>query len=346
MTRVPIKGLAFTTKTLADGRKVKYHYAWRGGPRVEGKYGSPEFHANYQRLVAQKIAPKTDQLQSILDAFLDSEEMLGCAPRTRKDYRIKIALIAKEFGDFPIAGLKDRKARGIFLTWRDEIAKSSKRQADYAWQILGRALSWALDRGLIDANPCKGGGKLYQGSRAERIWSEADEAAFMAVASPQMRLAMQLALWTGQRQGDLLALTWAAYDGKHIRLKQGKTGRFVTIPVAGALKSLLSLDLQKSQGGYVMLNPTDGKKWTEDAFRGVWAKEFKRSGLSALTFHDLRGTAVLRLALAGCTVPEIAVITGHSLATVNQILDKYYFSRDIELANSAMAKLEKAKETK
>jgi hypothetical protein len=31
-----------------------------------------------------------------------------------------------------------------------------------------------------------------------------------------------LALWTGQRQGDLLPLPWSAYDGRFIRLRQRK----------------------------------------------------------------------------------------------------------------------------
>jgi integrase len=39
-----------------------------------------------------------------------------------------------------------------------------------------------------------------------------------------MDLPLLLALWTGQRQGDLLRLPWSAYDGEHIRLRQSKTG--------------------------------------------------------------------------------------------------------------------------
>ena len=35
--------------------------------------------------------------------------------------------------------------------------------------------------------------------------------------------------------------------------------------------------------------------------------------LRELTFHDLRGSAVTRLARAECTTAEIATITGHSL---------------------------------
>ena len=82
----------------------------------------------------------------------------------------------------------------------------------------------ALDRGLVAANPCERGGRLYRGSRAEKIWTAADEAAFLERAPAHLHLPLLLALWTGQRQGDLLRLPWSAYDGTHIRLRQSKTG--------------------------------------------------------------------------------------------------------------------------
>src|ERR1039457_1686238 len=40
--------------------------------------------------------------------------------------------------------------------------------------------------------------------------------------------------------------------------------------------------------------------------------------------HDLRGSAVVRLALAEATVPQIATFTGHSLKEVEAILDAHY----------------------
>jgi hypothetical protein len=47
------------------------------------------------------------------------------------------------------------------------------------------------------------------------------------------------------------------------------------------------------------------------------------------------------LAAAGCTVPEIAAITGHALKDAETILDRHYLSRDRSLGESAIAKLEK-----
>ena len=60
-----------------------------------------------------------------------------------------------------------------------------------------------------------------------------------------------------------------------------------------------------------------------------------RAGIKGVTFHDLRGCAVTRLALAGCSVSEIATITGHSLADVEAILDAHYLGRTVELVESA-----------
>jgi integrase len=79
--------------------------------------------------------------------------------------------------------------------------------------------------------------------------------------------------------------------------------------------------------------------WTEDGFRTSWGKAFDKTNLGDLHFHDLRGTAVTRLALSGCTVPEIASITGHSMETVQNILDAHYLGGRVELAESAIKKL-------
>ena len=165
------------------------------------------------------MTPPRGRLLSVLRSYQDSDEFRSLAPRSRLDYVGKIKLIEKEFSDFPLAAMTDVRTRGIFKAWRERLALASRRQADYAWVVLARILSWGLDRGLVAANPCARGGRLYRGSRAEKIWTDADEAAFLERAPGHLHLALTLALWTGQRQGDLLRLPWGAYDGKHIRLR-------------------------------------------------------------------------------------------------------------------------------
>ena len=78
----------------------------------------------------------------------------------------------------------------------------------------------------------------------------------------------------------------------------------------------------------------------QDGFRDSWAKVCKKADIVGLMFHDLRGSAVVRLALAEATVPQIATFTGHSLRDVEAILDAHYLGRDVKLAESAVMKLE------
>lgn len=81
--------------------------------------------------------------------------------------------------------------------------------------------------------------------------------------------------------------------------------------------------------------------------RGVfleWRDSMKArdlAGISDVTFHDIRGTAVTRLALAGCTVAEIASLTGHALSSAQAILDAHYLGGQLALVEAAIAKLEK-----
>jgi integrase len=185
--------------------------------------------------------------------------------------------------------------------------------------------------------PCERGGRLYSGSRRDKVWSEADIASLLSIAPKEIQLALMLAIWTGQRQGDLLRLPWSAYDGTHIRFQQSKTGRRIVMPTGAPLKALL--DLTERRGPVVLTN-TMGRPWTADGFRSSWGKLSDRAGIGDLTFHDLRGTAVVRLAIAGATVPQIATFTGHSLKDVEAILDAHYLGRDIQLAEAAVLKLE------
>jgi integrase len=138
-----------------------------------------------------------------------------------------------------------------------------------------------------------------------------------------------------------LRLAWSAYDGAKIRLRQSKTGARVVIPVGAPLKSLLDVAPKRST---IILTNSDGKPWTSDGFRASWRKACAAAGVG-VTFHDLRGTAVTRLAVAGCSEMEIATLTGHSLRDVHAILDAHYLNRDPALAESAIRKLEKGTKT-
>jgi hypothetical protein len=148
--RVRLKGLNSITKRLADGTQRTYWYAWKGGPPLSGEPGTPEFIASFNEACAAKIAPPTGVLMALLFRFQESADFQhGIEERTRRDYIKQIKRIEQSFGDFPIKALADPRSRAIFLEWRDKLAQTSLRQADYAYGTLARVLSWAQDRGLI-----------------------------------------------------------------------------------------------------------------------------------------------------------------------------------------------------
>ncbi len=113
----------------------------------------------------------------------------------------------------------------------------------------------------------------------------------------------------------------------------------MVIPLAGPLKMALD-KAALDKKAVTILTTTNDTPWTSDGFRTTWGKVVAKAKITGLTFHDLRGTAVTRLAVADCSTSEIATITGHSLKDVGAILDSHYLSRDSRLAESAIKKRE------
>ncbi len=122
-----------------------------------------------------------------------------------------------------------------------------------------------------------------------------------------------------------------------MRVFQSKAQQWVTIPVGDTLASWLS---RAPTRALTILTGQRGRSWTGDGSRTEWGKACERAGIDDVAFHDIRGTAVTRLAKAGCSVAEIASLTGHSLKDAQDILDVHYLGGRLELAEAAMAKLE------
>jgi hypothetical protein len=80
--RVRLKGINSYTAKRSDGTTKTYWYAWKGGPRLEGEPGTPEFIASYNEAAAQKIRAPEGRLLSLLQAYQASDDFRQLAPRT------------------------------------------------------------------------------------------------------------------------------------------------------------------------------------------------------------------------------------------------------------------------
>jgi hypothetical protein len=123
---------ALGTSATTSGQ-LQYYYAWRGGPPLAGMPGSPEFIKAFNDAFAnRKLDRPSGTLRWLVDAFRDSETFFrGLSQKTAKDYRRILSRIDAEFGNCPLTALKDPRIRGDFLKWRDDLARTAPRSADY-----------------------------------------------------------------------------------------------------------------------------------------------------------------------------------------------------------------------
>ncbi len=176
----------------------------------------------------------------------------------------------------------------------------------------------------------------------DKIWTPADEAAFVAVASPQLKLAFYLATWTGQRLGDLLPLEWHAYDGDTLRIRRRLDDRLISIPVSAELKDILDASKPIRQGPTI-LALKDGKAWTIAGFSFVWRRTMAKAGLTNLSFHDLRRSAFQRLSDQGFSALEISKVLGLDVKLLRGILTANTSSRPAGIDDSAVKHAEREK---
>jgi integrase len=241
--------------------------------------------------------------------------------------------------------------RGVFFDYQERIARDTPREADNRLTVLSAVFSYAARKGKIGRNPLERFERMHRGDRSEYIWTEAPITQFMENAPVELQRAMILAMHTGQRYGDLIRLRWSDYDGLKIQLRQNKSKKRVSVPCTKALKRML--DTIPRVGRYILTRDDDRPWFTErddKALSKAWAAHMKACGLyhvdksEKLELRDLRGTAVTLLSEAGCEVPQIVSITGHTLQSAHRILEKY-LARTEALSQAAIHHFENATAT-
>jgi integrase len=134
---------------------------------------------------------------------------------------------------------------------------------------------------------------------------------------------VQLALATAMRRGELLSLRWEHIDltGRTAFLPDTKNGDSRTVPLSSVAVQVLE-QLPRHISGVVI--PV--KFFTLDA---AFKRARKRAGLDDVRFHDLRRTAITRMAEKLPNVIELAAVSGHKSLMV---LKRYYRPTAAELA--------------
>lgn len=148
------------------------------------------------------------------------------------------------------------------------------------------------------------------GSHIERQpWPEHILQAALTSDDDLFRRAVKLSLYTGQRPGDVCAMTWNKVKNGWISVRQQKTGTAVEIEMHPELAKELAATPRSDRHIFILSNRR-GDRLTSLVFLR-WCQVFTRKLGGNFTPHGLRKNATNELFEAGCSAAEVASITGH-----------------------------------
>lgn len=330
------KGTYRQRKPLADGSIAIYIRDRGTGKRIEGELGTPEFDASLKKIREGAInQPAAESWGALVVEFKRSGPFREYKAITQGSYERDLARL-RAWETFPV---KDIRARD-FLVIRDSIALETPAMANKFIHNMAKVMSFAVEREYRETNPLLKVKPLKGGTH--ETWTEAQITYALKAFPERFRRAVLLALYTGQRSGDCVAMTWEHYDGTAIQVKQEKTGADLWVPVHRVLRAALDRWRADSPGDEILTN-IKNEPWSSGSFQVSIHHEIKlHAKLAGMVFHGLRKAAATRLAEAGCSSKEIGSITGHTTLAMVELYTRK--SDQKRHARAAMNKLELVKE--
>lgn len=273
-------------------------------------------------------------MSEIFDKYL-VEVIPTFAPKTQIDYRRMLKKLREVFGEMKPADIEPRHIGELLNVTSKKVA------ANRLVSLLSAVFSKAKGKWyLCKENPCLGIERNPTKARERYVTDEEYDAVYN-LASPRMKIAMDMAYLTSQRQGDILALKWEHVNTigvprEHwgIYFQQGKTGKRLMVDISSDLEEVLKrakMLLPQVPRTYVLRNE-EGLRYTQDGFRSCWQKLMNhamkgrvaywtdRNGKSVMideqkpvlterfTFHDLRA----KHASDSLDLPEASKTLGHT----------------------------------
>ena len=301
--RVRSKGreyLYFNTGKKRDGKPIR---------TALPPMSSPSFWPVYAGLkAARDSVPKSVYtVASACDAYEASTDYADKADSTKRLYGYALRIIRDNFGKFPINDLKRHHIQTVL-----DRGLPAPSMHDPFLAVLGVVYRQARRDEKTELQPTKDFDKREGGTHEP--WPENVLEAGLASDHDRTRLAVHLLYFTGQRIGDVCKMRWSDIRDGEIKVIQQKTGKELWVPMLSELRQELD---GTPKLGLTIITERDGKQMTTQVIR----RELKRHGASMgveVVPHGLRKNAVISLLEAGCSVAEVAAITGQTYRIVEQ----------------------------
>ena len=241
-----------------------------------------------------------------------------------------------EWGSVPLGQITKMDVRDWLVKMKKAGVGNSTRNR--ALRLFSASMKYALERDVIDVNPCQGVKAATETKGQERFLTREEFAAILKqlpTESDQI-VAMTLA-FTGMRWSELCGLHWQrvdlassqivvaeAYLESTNRIKpypKGKKPR--AIPVVPALH--VALTARKVSGGtcevehmsgkcrsQLVFTSAEGRPLRNSKWSRVWRNAVTASGMDSVRIHDLRHSYASWLLQSGVPIAEVSRLLGHA----------------------------------
>ena len=238
-------------------------------------------------------------MNDLLDRYV-AECMDELAPRTKRDYLGIILLLRKEFGHMDPHEIKPRHIAAFLNVKKGRVHRN--RMVMLLSMVFYKAIGkWCISDDLH--NPCQSVERWPTRPR-DRYVTDAEFDGCRALCCAQVQIAMDLALLTGQRQSDIVGLTWKQVKTVgvpradwRIEICQGKTGKKLAIMISPAIEQVLrrARVMEPNWPHEYVIRTKWGQRYTPDGFRALWQRSIRawmKAGGQNFHFHDIRAKCI------------------------------------------------------
>lgn len=293
--------------------------------RLRGPLNSPDFLEDYRAVLLgflvskpnkdERPLIKSESIRELCIGYFQSSTYKKLAPRGQKVRRGILERFCqnKHDGEKPYKLLEPSHLRK-----RHDAMMDRPEAANSMIKAVRQLYKYAIEYEDFDRNPAAAV-KYFPGNPdGYHAWS-LDEIAQFEEQHPigtTARLAMALALYTGQRRSDLVDLgrqNIVMYNGvEWLKFTQHKNRNkapvHLEIPIVPELRSIIDTT---PTGDLVFLHNGYNKPFTSNGFGNKFRDWCDEANLPQCAVHGLRKAAAARLAEEGCSEQEIMAITGH-----------------------------------
>lgn len=307
-------------------RVYEHHGQYRYVPRDGKKVSLGRDYGEAMRKWASIVQPAEElgTVSSLIDWYLVNVAP-NKAPRTYQDNLKEAEYLKKGLGHIPYSQLKPHHV----ATYRDTRGKDAPVRANREKALLSHVYTKAMEKGMVDCNPCRGVRRNAEKAR-ERMIEDQEYQSVLAKAEPSVKRMMTLIYRTCQRPEDLLKagisdIKKVQHEGREVRVlrvSQGKTGKTVDIVLAGDLEKLVDEHLAAKTVWPTFVHTRAGKRYTYSGIAAMFRRYVKKCSLADFGLYDIKGKGATDMYRAGVPLERVQHLLGHDSVTTTEIYIK------------------------